>query len=186
MVVRQEAPPRGKGQRGVMFADEAGGHVNQQLRQPGAGPEKGTSQALDIDRHVNGLPWTEGAAAEPAVETGGEFEDELRGLIAVGGSACAGQAGKAHGLSAGPVFGIDQRQFVNAPFAIEAASAFAPVEIVAIQFPMVAFRIDPVLAQDLRPVGQQVGNTCLQRPSCRYGVPSPNPGNFGDLLFSAV
>jgi hypothetical protein len=38
---------------------------------------------------------------------------------------------------------------------------------------MVAFRIDPVLAQDLRPVGQQVGNTCLQRPSCRYGDEAP-------------
>jgi hypothetical protein len=152
MVVRQEAPPRGKGQRGVMFADEAAGHVNQQLRQPGAGPEQGTSQVLNVDSHVNGLPRAESAAAaKPAVEARSEFEDELGGLIAVGGSVRAGKAGEAHCLSRGSVFGIDQGQFVNAPFAIEAASMFAPIEIVAIQFPVVAFRIAPVLAQDLRP-----------------------------------
>jgi len=86
---------------------------------------------------------------------------------------CAGQADEAHGLSAGPVFGIDQGQFVNVPFAIEAASAFAPVEIVAIQFPVIADGIAPVLAQDLRPFGQQVGKTRLQRPSCRYGDQAP-------------
>ena len=38
---------------------------------------------------------------------------------------------------------------------------------------MVAFRIDPVLAQDLRPVGQQVGETRLQRPPGRYGDEAP-------------
>jgi hypothetical protein len=106
-----------------------------------------------------GLSRPESAAAEPAVEPWPEFKDELGGFIAVGGSVCAGKAGKAHCLSAGPVFGIDQGQFVNAPFAIEAASAFAPVEIVAIQFPMVADGIAPVLAQDLRPLGQQVSKT---------------------------
>jgi hypothetical protein len=31
----------------------------------------------------------------------------------------------------------------------------------------------PVLAQDLRPFGQQVGKTRLQRPSGRYGDESP-------------
>jgi len=92
-----------------MFADEAGGQVNQQLRQASAGPEQGASQALDIDRHVSGLPWTEGVAAEPAVEPRTEFKDELGGIKAIAGGACAGQAGKAHGLSAAPAFGIDQR-----------------------------------------------------------------------------
>ena len=80
-LVRQEAPPRGKGQRGVMFADEAGGHVNQQLRQPGAGPEKGTSQALDIDRHVNGLTRTENAAAEPAVDRQTEAYQSVSDMV---------------------------------------------------------------------------------------------------------
>jgi hypothetical protein len=103
----------------------------------------------------------ESAAAEPAVEARPEFKDELGGVKAVGGSACAGQADEAHGLSAGPVFGIDQGQFVDAPLALKAAPAFAPVEIVAIQFPVVAFRIAPVLTQDLRPLGQQVGETRL-------------------------
>jgi hypothetical protein len=79
------------------------------------------------------------------------------------------KAGEAHGLSAAPVFGIDQDQFVNAPFALEAATAFASVEIVAIQFPVIADGITPVPAQDLRPFGQQVGRTRLQRPPCRYG-----------------
>jgi hypothetical protein len=156
-----------------MFADEAGGQVNQQLRQPGAGPEQGASQALDIDRHVNGVTRTESAAAEPAVEPQAEFQDELGGIKAVGGGAGAGQADEAYRLPAASVFGIDQGQLVDAPFAFEAASAFAPVEIVAIQLPMVADGIDPGLAQDLRPFGQQVGKTCLQRPPCRCGDEAP-------------
>jgi hypothetical protein len=80
-MLRQEASPRGKGQLGVMFADEAVGQVNQQLRQPGAGPEHGTSQALDIDRHVNGLPWTEGAAAEPAVDRQTEAYQSVSDMV---------------------------------------------------------------------------------------------------------
>jgi hypothetical protein len=170
-MLRQEAPPLGKGQLSILFADEAGGQVNQQLRQSGAGPEQGAPQARDVNRHVSGLAWTESAAAEPAVEPWPEFKDELGGVKAVGGGACAGKAGEAHLLSTG--VNVDQGQFVNAPFALDAAFAFTPVEIVAIQVPVVAFRIDPVLAQDLRPFGQQVGKTRLQRPSCRYGDEAP-------------
>jgi hypothetical protein len=44
-MLRQEATPFGKGQLGVLFAGEAVGHVNQQLRQPGAGPEQSAPQA---------------------------------------------------------------------------------------------------------------------------------------------
>ena len=83
------------------------------------------------------------------------------------------KAGEAHCPATGSVFGIDQGQLVDAPLARKAAPAFAPVEIVAIQFPVVAFRIAPVLTQDLRPLGQQIGETRLQRPSCRDGDEAP-------------
>jgi hypothetical protein len=173
VIVRQEAPSRGEGQLGVVFADEAGGQVNQQLRQPGAGPEQGASQALDIDRHVNGVTGTESAAAEPAVEPVAEFQDELGGVKAVGGGPGAGQAGEAYRLSAGPVFGINQGQFVDAPFTLKAVPAFAPVELVAIQFPMIVDGVGLALAQDHRPLGQQIGETCLQRSPCRDGHEAP-------------
>jgi len=91
VIVRQEAPPRGEGQLGIMFAGEAVGHVNQQLRQPGAGPEQGASQARDVDRHVSGLSRPQSAAAEPAVEARPEFKDELGGVKAVGGGACGAE-----------------------------------------------------------------------------------------------
>jgi hypothetical protein len=81
MVVRQEAPPRGKGQLGVMFGDEARGHVDQQLRQPGAGPEQRGPDALDIDRHVNGLTWTESAAAETAVDRQTEAYQSVSDMV---------------------------------------------------------------------------------------------------------
>src|SRR4051812_47289618 len=46
MVVQQEAPPHGKDQLGVMFGDEASDHVDQQLRQPGAGNFCGALEIL--------------------------------------------------------------------------------------------------------------------------------------------